>query len=213
MAGLHTAVWLFFLQKGVASLLTDPGALYLSLFAPLWVLCLLIFFAYASRKAEGLVDEFSGVHDKSEMLRLLEEQRSLAGREAYLFSIALIDLDDFKKVNDLHGHLAGDGVLKEFCFLLKQRLRKTDYMGRFGGDEFLLLFCFKQGREAIIGAERLRRVVEETPFKLRRLEIPITISLGVTEYRWPETCEEVLQRADKALYLSKAQGRNKATLL
>jgi diguanylate cyclase (GGDEF)-like protein len=122
------------------------------------------------------------------------------------FSVLLVDLDHFKRVNDGHGHLVGDDVLAGTSDLMRSVLRPQDVLGRFGGEEFVVLLPEADVCEALAVAERLRATLESTPIA----GLPLTASVGVyaSEPVEPVRLREALARADLALYAAKRQGRN-----
>jgi diguanylate cyclase (GGDEF)-like protein len=127
-------------------------------------------------------------------------------------SVILIDVDRFKEINDTKGHLAGDDVLKRVSRCLKDNMRPTDLLARWGGDEFIIL-AESDGNQAITTAERLCRAVQEIDLGLKLESLGnITISCGVTEFLSEDTIDSVTHRADQALYRSKKSGRNRVSL-
>lgn len=122
--------------------------------------------------------------------------------------LAMIDLDDFKEINDNYGHLAGDFVLKEFTDLAINTFRKTDNICRYGGDEFIILLYDCDKAEAVLVMEKLRRKVEEHDFVFDGQLMKITISIGIYETREDESVDQAIEKADKKLYLSKEKGKN-----
>ncbi len=133
-----------------------------------------------------------------------------------VFSVLMIDIDFFKNINDLHGHLVGDNVLRIFGDILKNHriFREVDSVGRYGGEEFLVLLPETNARNAVIPAERLRRAIESHEIKdTAGDKIRVTISVGISEF-YPEdiTPNDLLSRADKALYHAKLSGRNKVVI-
>jgi diguanylate cyclase (GGDEF)-like protein len=143
---------------------------------------------------------------------MLEYQRELSRcqREKVGLALAIFDLDHFKDVNDTHGHLAGDEVLRQVAEILRSSLRGHDVLGRYGGEEFALLMPGADTAAAIAGSERARLAVGERPIRVGRLSIPLTISAGVAAYGadgldW----ESLLRSADAALYEAKRGGRNR----
>lgn len=121
------------------------------------------------------------------------------------FSVIMADIDYFKGVNDSFGHLFGDKVLAELSDLIRNNVRKTDTIGRWGGEEFLLILLDTEAQEAVAIAEKLRKSVEEHKFPVDR---EVTCSFGVAEYANGDNGEAIVQRADNALYLAKRAGRN-----
>lgn len=164
----------------------------------------------ALRRIESLsiTDELTGIKNRRFILGLLEQQRLLAERGLYAFSICMIDLDHFKEMNDEYGHIAGDEILKEIAKKISAEIRKIDYFARYGGEEFLLVLPFADLEQAKLIAERLRKFIEDSTFDEIRPNLKLTFSAGITEYHWPESIASVLGRADAALYVAKHAGRN-----
>ncbi|MCC5996087.1 MAG: PleD family two-component system response regulator [Oceanicaulis sp.] len=125
-------------------------------------------------------------------------------------SAALIDIDHFKRINDTFGHAAGDSVLKDFAARLTREMRAVDIAARFGGEEFILIFSGAQASEALEAAERVRAAIAREAFRAPEAEEPlgVTMSAGVAEARPGDDVEDLLARADAALYEAKASGRN-----
>lgn len=126
--------------------------------------------------------------------------------------VAMVDIDFFKKVNDTHGHLVGDKVLIEVTRRMRAALRDVDSIGRYGGEEFLVLINASSMAVARRVAERIRSHVAAQPINLQGLEIPVTLSLGLAEGRPGEVADELVARADQALYAAKTAGRNQVQL-
>jgi len=124
------------------------------------------------------------------------------------FSLMMIDVDYFKNINDSHGHQAGDRILKGVAFKIRTSLRESDFLARFGGDEFALLLIKASLKPATVLAEKLCSNLRESRFLLDGTEFKITLSIGVAEVRAGDTPETLLKRADEALYLVKERGRN-----
>lgn len=140
------------------------------------------------------------------VLRLKQEvDRSL--RENTPLSVIMVDLDHFKKVNDNHGHRTGDLVLKVVGRILQRSVRSYDWVGRYGGEEFLLILPGSTFSGARARAERLRKTVEEMPVLAGEVEIPVTASFGVAS-GYPADWDSLVLAADAALYRAKASGRN-----
>lgn len=137
-----------------------------------------------------------------------------ARRYQLRFSLALLDIDFFKKINDTYGHLVGDEALRHLSVLLKESLRTVDFCARYGGEEFAALLPDTPSGEALIALERLRKKVETTPFQANNATIPMTISIGICAWTPEEnlTLEKLISHTDAALYHSKHQGRNRSTL-
>lgn len=163
---------------------------------------------------ESLTDPLTGIGNRKYILELLERQRLLTSRkEQYHFCIMLLDIDFFKKVNDQFGHKIGDLVLQLISTVTQKTIRKIDFMGRIGGEEFLIITPFSDLIHAKISAERVRSSVEAINFDNLAPNLKITLSIGCTQYHWPESLEVVLKRVDEALYVAKKGGRNQVAVL
>ena len=128
------------------------------------------------------------------------------------FSLILFDLDFFKKVNDTYGHLGGDKVLVDIAGRLRERVRTTDIVGRYGGEEFMVVLPETSLDGAVQFAEGIRQLVEWEPVTFEDQSIPVTISMGVTEFNnGMSIYTNMTHQADVALYASKATGRNRVT--
>jgi two-component system cell cycle response regulator len=160
---------------------------------------------------DGLTNLFNSRHFynqlKIEINRTCRYQRPL--------SLLLLDIDRFKEYNDSHGHLEGDKVLVRLGQVIKSCLRQMDSAYRYGGEEFTVILPETEGEEAATVAERIRAAVEGEKFKPADSDrvVTITISVGVTEYLPDEETPIFVQRADKAMYLSKQSGRNRVSCL
>jgi diguanylate cyclase len=161
-----------------------------------------------SSQALAIRDDLTGSYNRRYLMGALykEKNRSDRGREP--FCICLIDLDRFKSVNDTKGHLIGDVVLKTFAAAVQAHLRSTDYFGRFGGEEFMLILSETSLKGASYFAERVRVEAETLRFP-ESPDLHVTVSVGVAQYRPREETASVLARADAALYHAKATGRNR----
>jgi diguanylate cyclase (GGDEF)-like protein len=160
----------------------------------------------------SIMDGLTGVHNKRHFLEFLDRELSMATRHKTQLSLVMIDIDHFKKINDTHGHLAGDAALKELCARLKPRIRNTDLLARYGGEEFAVVLPATDKAGALQVAEILRVLVEEKPFTYDTISIPATISLGVAEVDVDNVgkADELIKRADANLYEAKHTGRNRA---
>ncbi len=159
---------------------------------------------------DGLTKLFNLRHFYSQ----LEVEVDRSNRYGHSLALLLLDIDHFKKYNDTFGHLAGDKVLIRLATIIKSGLRTMDSAYRYGGEEFTVILPETGGAEAKTAAERIRKAVEiENFFPEPDKPRQITISIGVTEYSQPEELADFIQRADKAMYLSKLAGRNKVSSL
>ena len=169
----------------------------------------------------GLTDALTGVYNRRYMDRRLAEEIARARRQGYPISCMYIDIDYFKQVNDSHGHLAGDDVLREVAARIKAELRMSDALGRFGGEEFVVLLIDADLASATMVAERIRVGVASQPFLLPDgQEVPATVSIGVAmleDAGVDDAIEGVAQQlvgmADQALYQAKENGRNRVIAL
>ncbi|MCH7510225.1 MAG: diguanylate cyclase [Proteobacteria bacterium] len=164
----------------------------------------------ATHQAER--DELTRTYNRRFIMGSLDEEKVRADEENRIFSICIFDLDHFKRVNDDHGHQAGDQVLAEFTMRAGGILRSMDQvrrrghpMGRYGGEEFIVLLPGTGLPGAINCAERIRELTEKRTFVN---DIKVTVSVGVAQYRAGEEIKETIRRADEALYEAKALGRN-----
>ncbi len=155
-------------------------------------------------------DELTNIYNRRHMFTILNREKSLADRSKRSFTVCLMDLDDFKQVNDTYGHLTGDAVLKHFARAIQEDIREEDYLARYGGEEFLVVFtnlyCLENSAEC---AQRLRQTVERLRFPDMPPEIRITVSVGLTTYKPSESLDSLLSRADMALYAAKKNGKNR----
>ena len=161
------------------------------------------------------LDPLTGLFNRRYASRHLERIKARARRDGKGFALMMLDIDNFKQVNDRFGHAAGDRVLKEFAQRVQANLRGVDLVSRIGGEEFLVAMPDTSKAEARAASERLRRVIEATPFPCPGSVggLPVTVSIGVTLGQ-PDSpaMEELIRQADRALYSAKARGRNTVTL-
>jgi diguanylate cyclase (GGDEF)-like protein len=156
-------------------------------------------------------DSLTGLLNKASITRTLSEEIADAARCRRWISIILMDLDGFKSMNDLNGHLAGDRVLQCVAGILQTAIRKRDKAGRFGGDEFLILLPETGAKGALQVAERIRKAIESTIQGELNLHCDITASLGIATSRTDlASAGTLLERADSALYRAKSLGKNRA---
>jgi two-component system cell cycle response regulator len=130
-------------------------------------------------------------------------------RYNFPLSIAMIDIDFFKKINDTYGHLTGDCILKELALLLKENFRESDIIARYGGEEFIIIMPFSDLKNACKKMDEFRKTVEKYNFCNSGLKV--TISAGVEEYNFKDDILNFIEKADKKLYISKTNGRNRVT--
>ncbi|MDP3534731.1 MAG: diguanylate cyclase [Halomonas sp.] len=155
---------------------------------------------------EARSDPLTGLPNRRHFDLALEERlaRAFVSRHSDAFSVAILDIDHFKPINDTHGHAVGDQVLQELALLLASQMRGSDLAARIGGEEFALLMPETSLEEAYNALERLRQAIEAHTWQ----PVPITASVGVTGYLADDTNESLMARADRALYKAKHLGRN-----
>ncbi len=158
----------------------------------------------------GLRDGLTGLFNKYALTDMIDREIRQAQRQKRPLSLAVVDIDHFKAVNDTYGHMAGDEVLRALAQLLKKTCRDYDIIGRFGGEEFVLVFPDTLLAAAVDIAERSRRETAAANFQFEEERIQITISIGLAE--WQEgSVENLIHQADEKMYASKKNGRNCVT--
>ena len=154
-------------------------------------------------------DGLTQVHNKRFLLEYLDREISRCRRQSSTLSLVLLDIDHFKQVNDVFGHLAGDQVLKHLTTLIRAHIRHEDVLARFGGEEFMIVLPQIGLAGARLCAEKVHRLVGQHKFVSEGAKIPVTISLGVvTSTPDTETATQLIAAADKQLYRAKDKGRN-----
>jgi two-component system cell cycle response regulator len=155
-------------------------------------------------------DSLTGLMNRRAFMEAMERERSRAVRHTLPVSVLMLDVDHFKKVNDTHGHDAGDAVLRGIAAALKKIARKSDFVSRWGGEEFIVALAQTAEAGGRIAAERVRRAIAETPFQLPSGEtLHATASIGLASATAQINFDELVGRADRALYAAKARGRNR----
>lgn len=157
-------------------------------------------------------DELTGLINRRYMMKVLDDHASRQKRKAIGFSIAMLDLDHFKNINDTWGHAVGDDVLHGFAEAATKTLRECDVLSRWGGEEFLLLMPETNNGNPNIGLERLRTVLAALVLSPNAPDLRVTFSVGLTSYQQGESISDTIHRADKALYEAKAGGRNRTVV-
>ena len=165
----------------------------------------------AYRRIEELaeIDELTGAFNRRCIMRMLEEEIARSHRLGTPCAVALIDLDWFKRINDAYGHPTGDEVLRTFAITMFANIRGIDRFGRYGGEEFLLVLPDTTSQRAVGMLDRLRAIIAELEWSAFSAGMSVTMSAGVTVLHGNENSDNVLARADSALYAAKAQGRNR----
>ncbi len=168
-------------------------------------------------RTAALYDDLTGLLNRGAVIERLENELSRSWRTGVPLSIALLDIDHFKEVNDTYGHITGDRVLREIGRRIKAVIRSYDSLGRYGGEEFLLVFPGLSGSVADGICERVRSAIMEKPFlpsEMKKDQNPFFISASLGLFEIPAVCETVdavLTKADDALYRAKGSGRNRVS--
>ncbi len=178
----------------------------------------------AKNRRLAVHDDLTGTYNRRHIMQILEQEQLRAQRTGRGFSVCLMDLDHFKLVNDRHGHLGGDDVLRQFAMLVLGEIRNLDRVGRdgppgdkwgdenfgrYGGEEFLLVMPETDLEGAHVCIDRIRRKVAESDFKVEGSKVALTVSCGLAICRPGEDLRATLSRADQALYLAKEAGRDR----
>ncbi|HQR37357.1 MAG TPA: diguanylate cyclase [Blastocatellia bacterium] len=155
-------------------------------------------------------DPLTGVANRKGILDLLSSEMADNRPGFERIVVLMIDLDHFKMVNDAHGHIVGDDVLRHVATRIQTSIRTIDAVGRYGGEEFLVVLCDTNQASAMEIAERIRRKVGDSHIAVCGLDIGVTLSVGLAEARANDTLESLISRADRALYEAKTRGRNQS---
>ncbi len=159
----------------------------------------------------AIQDGMTGIHNKRFFTEFLDRELAVASRYGHPLTLVMFDVDHFKKVNDTHGHLAGDAVLKDLAGRIKPRIRREDLFARYGGEEFACVLPSTALPGGIVFADHLRQIIEEKPCAFEDKQISFTISLGVTTLHRENGVDGagLIKRADDNLYAAKRGGRNR----
>ena len=157
-------------------------------------------------------DSLTGLFNHTHTLQLLEDARSRARRSGTPLSFAMLDIDFFKKVNDTYGHPMGDRVIKSLALFLKQRLRKTDHIGRYGGEEFAVVLPDTDAATALKVIDEIRQRFAEINYPAQPMDLSCTFSCGIAELHDGVDSKTLSKRADEALYEAKHSGRNRCAV-
>ena len=167
-------------------------------------------FAVDKIKQVSDTDELTGIYNMRAFSSMLQRAFRQAVRYGHALSVVMIDSDNLKQINDTHGHESGNRLLQHVVRCIREQLRGSDVMARFGGDEFIVLLPETSNKGALEMAERIRKAVEISRFDVRTGDTNITVSLGVASY--PDdggNLDVILDKADKAMYRAKQRGRNR----
>lgn len=162
-------------------------------------------------KISSSIDKLTGVYNRKYFDSLFDEILTFSKINNYRFSLIMADIDKFKNINDIFGHQKGDEILSKVAQIIQNNIRNTDIVGRYGGEEFIIILHDTEGNEGLKVAEKIRKEVENA--NLISKDYPVTISLGVSNYpQHGQFKDELIENADKALYHAKNTGRNKSVL-
>ena len=170
-------------------------------------------YQYTEKEFMSVLDGLTGLYNRRQFEISLEQEHNRTKRHPSDFSLAILDIDFFKKVNDTYGHQYGDYVLKKVAELMKTSFRKTDLLYRYGGEELIMIMPETNIEGALIPVQRLRRMVEDYDFEYNGVKTKVTVSIGLTmNYQEFKTPADILKSADEALYRAKESGRNRVVL-
>lgn len=158
---------------------------------------------------KAIRDELTGLYNRRQLVTELDNAVTQANAQGSTFCLAVIDVDHFKDINDRHGHLVGDLILREFSRIARDSIRDSDIFGRYGGDEFMQILPDTELKGAVMHAERLRVHTHFLDVKSVMPEKSVSLSIGVAQYRAGETADSLIERADAGLYRAKERGRNR----
>ncbi len=173
---------------------------------------------YKDKATQSITDALTGLFNRAYFIDYLSSQ--IATLETFpataaqrVISVVMLDIDFFKKINDVHGHPAGDYVIRTVAEILRKSFRKTDVVARYGGEEFLAILPGTDAIGAVVAADKLRQSIQTYPFEFEGTKIPLTMSSGVAQLSiGAESGDQAVARADAALYFSKQNGRNRVSL-
>lgn len=170
-------------------------------------------YQYTEKEFMSVLDGLTGLYNRRQFEINLEQELNRSKRHPSDFSLAILDIDFFKKVNDTYGHQYGDYVLKKVAEIMKTSFRKTDLLYRYGGEELVIIMPETNIEGALIPVQRLRRMIEEYNFNYNNIQTKVTVSIGLSmNYQEFGTPSEILKSADEALYKAKEGGRNRVVL-
>jgi len=155
---------------------------------------------------QTITDDLTGIYNHRYIFQCLQQELRRAKRYKHPLTVMMLDLDHFKLVNDRWGHQVGDHVLKSVARIIASNLRETDMVGRYGGEEFLVILPMTDIKDGLQVAERIRKEVQEASFRQKGLKV--TISIGAAQYNG-DKLDKLIGRADSLLYQAKNNGRNR----
>lgn len=156
----------------------------------------------------AMTDFLTGISNRRNVIDRMHEELSRFNRSGEIFSLLMVDVDNFKNINDIYGHECGDYVLKNMAGLIQSVLRKHDLISRWGGEEFLIMLPGTDTDKAKIVAEKINSVVKSHMFNYKGESFVVTITVGVAQYQAGDDLDSVVKRADEAMYCGKKSGKN-----
>jgi two-component system cell cycle response regulator len=160
-----------------------------------------------------IIDGLTEINNKRYLMEFLEREMARCQRFKRPMSLIMFDVDHFKKINDTHGHIAGDYVLKRLASLVNEKIRREELFARYGGEEFCVVMPESQVEQAVVFAEKMRELVQEADFSFDSQRMEVTVSLGVGQMQETQhTPLDLIQYVDHALYAAKRGGRNRVEL-
>jgi two-component system cell cycle response regulator len=168
--------------------------------------------ARESLRYEATHDHLTGAWNRAAILDALDRERTRAARSGASLAVAMVDFDHFKRINDVHGHAAGDAVLREGVARATAALRTKDIVGRYGGEEFMIVMPGSDAEGARAACERVREAIGAEPIALGEHGVSVTVSVGIAAWSGVRDPAELIDRADTALYRAKHSGRDRVEL-
>ncbi len=165
----------------------------------------------SSLKEQSILDELTGQYNRRHILQELDKELDRARRYKHTLAGIMIDVDDFKKINDRHGHLFGDHILKEVTKIFDHCVRTIDILGRYGGDEFIILLPEATPDTAGVVAERIKNAIHKHAFEVKKKKFKVTVSVGAQYFHDLTDMSRVdfIDKIDQALYKAKAAGKDR----
>lgn len=165
----------------------------------------------SSLKEQSIIDELTGKYNRRHILLELDKELDRARRYKHTLAGIMIDVDDFKKFNDRYGHLLGDYILKEVTTVFEHSIRTIDVLGRYGGDEFIILLPEATPATAPLVAERIKKALHEHPFMFKKKQLKVTVSIGAHYFDDLTTTDksDFIDKIDQSLYKAKAAGKDR----
>ncbi|MDO8662550.1 MAG: GGDEF domain-containing protein [Candidatus Omnitrophota bacterium] len=169
---------------------------------------------YKRMQELSITDSLTGLFSRRHFLDRFKEELRRSKKFKYMFSFLMVDIDKFKTFNDKYGHLTGDAILREVAKTVKETIRQIDFVGRYGGEELSVILVETNKEQACFAAERIRRAIESKDIKVYDEELKVTVSIGIATFSDDgATLDELIEGADKALYMAKEAGRNRVKYL